>query len=91
MPCVSDGVISTKRYEAVVGMVCLCQYVSEVVIGAPYQVTDDLMDHFKVRLNRLTWSFFNRPLCLQCASQHIHPYLTGVLLSSFAHCLPFFI
>lgn len=24
------------------------QYVSEVVIGAPYAVTADLMDHFKV-------------------------------------------
>ena len=24
------------------------QYVSEVVIGAPYQVTSELMDHFKV-------------------------------------------
>lgn len=26
----------------------LLQYVSEVVIGAPYAVTADLMDHFKV-------------------------------------------
>ena len=25
-----------------------CQYVSEVVIGAPYSVTQDLLDHFKV-------------------------------------------
>lgn len=25
-----------------------CKYVSEVVIGAPYKVTKDLMDHFKV-------------------------------------------
>ena len=24
------------------------QYVSEVVIGAPYSVTQDLLDHFKV-------------------------------------------
>ena len=27
-----------------------CQYVSEVVIGAPYSVTPELMDHFKVDL-----------------------------------------
>lgn len=26
------------------------QYVSEVVIGAPYAVTAELLDHFKVRL-----------------------------------------
>lgn len=26
------------------------QYVSEVVIGAPYSVTAELLDHFKVRL-----------------------------------------
>lgn len=28
--------------------VLACKYVSEVVIGAPYAVTADLMDHFKV-------------------------------------------
>lgn len=28
--------------------VLACRYVSEVVIGAPYAVTADLMDHFKV-------------------------------------------
>ncbi|XP_033745795.1 ethanolamine-phosphate cytidylyltransferase-like isoform X3 [Pecten maximus] len=28
--------------------VLACKYVSEVVIGAPYDVTQDLMDHFKV-------------------------------------------
>ncbi|KAG5900359.1 hypothetical protein JTB14_033808 [Gonioctena quinquepunctata] len=28
--------------------VLACKYVSEVVIGAPYSVTQDLMDHFKV-------------------------------------------
>lgn len=28
--------------------VLACRYVSEVVIGAPYSVTPDLMDHFKV-------------------------------------------
>lgn len=28
--------------------VLACKYVSEVVIGAPYTVTKDLMDHFKV-------------------------------------------
>ncbi|XP_060535257.1 ethanolamine-phosphate cytidylyltransferase isoform X2 [Cylas formicarius] len=30
--------------------VLACKYVSEVVIGAPYKVTKDLMDHFKVDL-----------------------------------------
>ncbi|XP_013411152.1 ethanolamine-phosphate cytidylyltransferase isoform X1 [Lingula anatina] len=30
--------------------VLACKYVSEVVIGAPYEVTADLMDHFKVDL-----------------------------------------
>lgn len=30
--------------------VLACKYVSEVVIGAPYIVTQDLMDHFKVDL-----------------------------------------
>jgi len=30
--------------------VLACRYVSEVVIGAPYAVTKDLMDHFKVDL-----------------------------------------
>uniref|UniRef100_T1IMQ3 ethanolamine-phosphate cytidylyltransferase n=1 Tax=Strigamia maritima TaxID=126957 RepID=T1IMQ3_STRMM len=30
--------------------VLACKYVSEVVIGAPYSVTKDLMDHFKVGL-----------------------------------------
>lgn len=30
--------------------VLACKYVSEVVIGAPYIVTKDLMDHFKVDL-----------------------------------------
>lgn len=30
--------------------VLACRYVSEVVIGAPYSVTTDLMDHFKVDL-----------------------------------------
>ena len=30
----------------------LTQYVSEVVIGAPFEVTKDLLDHFKV--NRIT-------------------------------------
>lgn len=30
--------------------VLACRYVSEVVIGAPYEVTADLMDHFKVDL-----------------------------------------
>ncbi|XP_056017118.1 ethanolamine-phosphate cytidylyltransferase-like [Ostrea edulis] len=30
--------------------VLACRYVSEVVIGAPYAVTADLMDHFKVDL-----------------------------------------
>ena len=29
-------------------MYCILQYVSEVVIGAPYNVSQDLMDHFKV-------------------------------------------
>lgn len=28
--------------------VLACKYVSEVVIGAPYTVTEDLIDHFKV-------------------------------------------
>ena len=28
--------------------VLACRYVSEVVIGAPYKVTKELMDHFKV-------------------------------------------
>lgn len=28
--------------------VLACKYVSEVVIGAPYSVTKDLMDHFSV-------------------------------------------
>lgn len=28
--------------------VLACKYVSEVVIGAPYRVSEDLMDHFKV-------------------------------------------
>lgn len=28
--------------------VLACKYVSEVVIGAPYNVTKDLMDHFKI-------------------------------------------
>lgn len=28
--------------------VLACKYVSEVVIGAPYTVTKDLMEHFKV-------------------------------------------
>lgn len=30
--------------------VLACRYVSEVVIGAPYSVTKDLMDHFKVHI-----------------------------------------
>lgn len=30
--------------------VLACRYVSEVVIGAPYSVTKDLMEHFKVNL-----------------------------------------
>ncbi|XP_016095226.1 ethanolamine-phosphate cytidylyltransferase-like [Sinocyclocheilus grahami] len=30
--------------------VLACRYVSEVVIGAPYAVTKDLLDHFKVDL-----------------------------------------
>lgn len=30
--------------------VCALQFVSEVVIGAPYAVTEELMDHFKVDL-----------------------------------------
>lgn len=30
--------------------VLACRYVNEVVIGAPYSVTADLMDHFKVDL-----------------------------------------
>ena len=30
--------------------VLACRYVSEVVIGAPYSVTKDLMEHFKVDL-----------------------------------------
>ncbi|XP_045464494.1 ethanolamine-phosphate cytidylyltransferase isoform X2 [Harmonia axyridis] len=30
--------------------VLACRYVSEVVIGAPYSVTKDLMDHFKVHM-----------------------------------------
>jgi len=30
--------------------VLACRYVSEVVIGAPYAVTQDLMEHFKVDL-----------------------------------------
>lgn len=30
--------------------VLACRYVSEVVIGAPYSVTADLLDHFKVTL-----------------------------------------
>lgn len=30
--------------------VLACRYVSEVVIGAPYSVTSDLLDHFKVDL-----------------------------------------
>lgn len=30
--------------------VLACKYVDEVVIGAPYIVTKDLMDHFKVDL-----------------------------------------
>lgn len=28
--------------------VLACRYVAEVVIGAPYQVTKELMDHFNV-------------------------------------------
>lgn len=28
--------------------ICILQFVSEVVIGAPYSVNKDLMDHFKV-------------------------------------------
>ena len=30
--------------------VLACRYVSEVVIGAPYAVNKELMDHFKVDL-----------------------------------------
>ena len=34
-------------------VMCVClvvvQYVDEVVIGAPYEVTQELIDHFKVR------------------------------------------
>lgn len=30
--------------------VLACKYVSEVVIGAPYTVTEDLLDHFKVNV-----------------------------------------
>lgn len=29
------------------------QYVSEVVIGAPFAVTKDLLDHFKVRAHAI--------------------------------------
>lgn len=32
------------------------QYVSEVVIGAPYAVTADLMDHFKVLVTHIPFS-----------------------------------
>lgn len=31
-------------------IICPKQYVSEVVIGAPYSVTEDLMNHFRVDL-----------------------------------------
>ena len=34
--------------KIVIGVYIKLQYVSEVVIGAPYSVTKDVMDHFKV-------------------------------------------
>ncbi|TRY85504.1 hypothetical protein DNTS_016008, partial [Danionella cerebrum] len=36
--------------ETLIILFFLCQYVSEVVIGAPYAVTRDLLEHFKVDL-----------------------------------------
>lgn len=36
-------------HERTLGVLA-CRYVSEVVIGAPYSVTSDLLDHFKVDL-----------------------------------------
>lgn len=37
------------------------QYVSEVVIGAPYSVTAELLDHFKVRVGLLVGAFQGGP------------------------------
>lgn len=37
-----------QRPSCVIVMECPLQYVSEVVIGAPYSVTQDLLDYFKV-------------------------------------------
>ena len=42
-------VYSKITYTIVLSINCLFfQYVSEVVIGAPYAVTESLMNHFKV-------------------------------------------
>lgn len=43
------------RTERVASLAVFLQYVSEVVIGAPYSVTAELLNHFKVRL-RLEFS-----------------------------------
>lgn len=34
--------------QLILFILCIFKYVSEVVIGAPYTVTKDLMNHFKV-------------------------------------------
>ena len=45
------------------------QYVSEVVIGAPYSVTADLMDHFKVKL---LLPFFKKRVCTSsCTKEYM--------------------
>jgi len=35
-------------YPFVIKLFCCCQYVSEVIIGAPYSVTADFLDHFNI-------------------------------------------
>ena len=51
------------------------QYVSEVVIGAPYAVTKDLMDHFKVCVHIsiaiFIWFRFNPLQCFFGSEGHV--------------------
>lgn len=50
-------------WQVLVNQLCFLstQYVSEVVIGAPYSVTAELLDHFKVRVGLLVRAFQGGP------------------------------
>ena len=54
------------------------QYVSEVVIGAPYAVSGDLLDHFKVRkCINMTDLAEQKDSRLEALGSHPHSYQEG--------------